>query len=96
MKAKALRKQGMHDKTEASVLLKLFISGNERCHTTDAPYRMSRTLFSSVNKHTINDPWGPEKYNYTMISTERHFTAATQALIIPYFTTHYIVFIRYT
>jgi len=27
----------LHGKTAASVLLKLFISGNERCHTTDAP-----------------------------------------------------------
>jgi len=33
----ALRKQGLNEKTAASVLLKLFISGNERCHTTDAP-----------------------------------------------------------
>ena len=36
-KRKALRKQGLDEKTAASVLLKLFISGNERCHTTDAP-----------------------------------------------------------
>ena len=33
----ALRKQGLNERTAASVLLKLFISGNERCHTTDAP-----------------------------------------------------------
>ena len=33
----ALRKQGLNEKTTASVLLKLFISGNKRCHTTDAP-----------------------------------------------------------
>ena len=33
----ALRKHGLNEKTAASVLLKLFISGNERCHTTDAP-----------------------------------------------------------
>jgi len=33
----ALRKQCLNEKTAASVLLKLFISGNERCHTTDAP-----------------------------------------------------------
>jgi len=30
----ALRKQSLNEKTAASVLLKLFISGNERCHTT--------------------------------------------------------------
>jgi len=34
---KALRKHSLHEKTAASVLLKLFISGNEWCHTTDAP-----------------------------------------------------------
>ena len=33
----ALRKQCLNEKTAASVLLKLFISGNERCNTTDAP-----------------------------------------------------------
>jgi len=32
----ALRKQGLNENTAASALLKLFISGNERCHTTDA------------------------------------------------------------
>ena len=32
---KALRKHSLHEKTAASVLLKLFISGNEWCHTTD-------------------------------------------------------------
>ena len=37
MKGKALRKHSLHEKTAASVLLKLFISGNEWCHTTDAP-----------------------------------------------------------
>ena len=30
-------KHSLHEKTAASVLLKLFISGNEWCHTTDAP-----------------------------------------------------------
>jgi len=37
MKEKALRKHSLHGKLAAPVLLKLFISGNERCHTTDAP-----------------------------------------------------------
>ena len=37
MKGKALRKHSLHEKTAASVLLKLFISSNELCHTTDAP-----------------------------------------------------------
>ena len=37
MKRKALRKHSLHEKTAASVLLKLFISSNEWCYTTDAP-----------------------------------------------------------
>ena len=37
MTGKALRKHSLHEKTAASVLLKLFISINEWCHTTDAP-----------------------------------------------------------
>jgi len=37
-------------KTAASDLLKLFISGNEKCHTTDSPKRMNGTLFSNVDK----------------------------------------------
>jgi len=37
MKRKALRKHSLHEKTAASVLLKLFISSYEWCHTTDAP-----------------------------------------------------------
>jgi len=36
-KWKALRKHSLHGKIAASVLLKLFISSTERCHTTDAP-----------------------------------------------------------
>jgi len=36
MKGKALRKLSLHGKIATSVLLKLFISGNERCHTIDA------------------------------------------------------------
>jgi len=32
-------------KIGGSVLLKLFINGNEKCHTTDAQYHRSRTEF---------------------------------------------------
>jgi len=35
MKGKALRKQSLHEEAAASVLLKLFMSSNEWCHTTD-------------------------------------------------------------
>ena len=37
MKGKALRKQSLYFKIAAWFLLKLFVSGNERCHTTNAP-----------------------------------------------------------
>jgi len=37
MKEKALRKHSLHGINAVSFLLKLFISGNVRCHTTDAP-----------------------------------------------------------
>ena len=33
MKGKALKKHSLHEKTAASVLLKLFISGNEWCQS---------------------------------------------------------------
>jgi len=48
MKGKALRKHSLHEKTAASVLLKLFISSNEWWHTTDAP-PLARA-----------EPWVPE------------------------------------
>ena len=53
-------------KIAASVLSKLFTIGNENCHTTDAPYRVSGTLYSDAKKHTIEYPRGPENFNYTM------------------------------
>jgi len=65
MKGKALRKQGLHEKIAASVLLKLLSSGNERCHTTDAPIAHEQSS-SNVNKHTMlihKD----KKYNYTKV-----------------------------
>ena len=39
----------MHGKIAALVLLKLIISGNDRSHSTNAPYHMSGSLFSNVN-----------------------------------------------
>ena len=42
MKGKALRKHSLHEEKTSSVLLKLFISGNEECHTTDAPLAHER------------------------------------------------------
>jgi len=42
MKGKALRKHSLHGKTAALVILKLFISDGERCHTTDVIVLMQR------------------------------------------------------
>jgi len=61
MKGKALRKHILHGKTAASVLLKLLISSNERCHTTDAPLAHEQNSIFKCKQHTIYDPRGPEK-----------------------------------
>jgi len=55
MKGKALRKYSLHEKTAASVLLKLFISSNEWCHTTE-PNRQNQynTNHNIVIKHTVD------------------------------------------
>ena len=37
MKGKAFTKHSQHGEKEAYDLLKLFISGNDKCYTTDAP-----------------------------------------------------------
>jgi len=50
----------------ALVLFKLFINGIDKCLSIEAPLRMSGTLFSNSKQHTIYDPKGPEKQNYTM------------------------------
>jgi len=64
MKAKAFSKHSLHEKTAASVFpfislscFKLFISGNERCHTTDAPDggRAERANFDDTNAERAND-----------------------------------------
>jgi len=56
------------EKKAASVLLKRFVNGNKQCHSTNAPQHMSETIFSNVKKHTIYEPRGPEKYNYTIVT----------------------------
>jgi len=49
MKEKALRKHSLHGKIEASVLLKLFVSDNERCHTTTPLAQEHKSIFKNVN-----------------------------------------------
>jgi len=79
MKGKALRKHSLHEKTAASVLLKLVISSNEWCHTTDAPLAHKRNSIFKCKQQTctLRDPWGPEKYDYTTTSFayRRHLSA---------------------
>ena len=50
MKGKALRKHRLHEKKAALVLLKMIVSGNEGCHTPDAPYRINTVI---VEKNTL-------------------------------------------
>jgi len=65
---KAIRKHSLHEKTAASVLLKLFISGNEWCHTTDDPsaraelHEQNSIFKCKQHTCTLHDPWGQEKY----------------------------------
>ena len=40
-------KHSLHGETAASVLLKLFINGNERRHNNDVPKRTSGIMFSN-------------------------------------------------
>jgi len=44
----------------ASVLLKLFINGNERCHTTDAPGALAER-FIHYKHYKVSNPREPEK-----------------------------------
>ena len=69
MKGKALMKHSLHEKTAASDLLKLFISGNEWWHTTDAPLAHEQNSIFKCKQHTctLHDPWGPDTYDYTMM-----------------------------
>jgi len=67
MKGKAPRKHSLHGNIAASVLLKLFISGNEKWHTTDAPLAHEQNSIFKCKQDTIHDSWGPEKYNFTMM-----------------------------
>ena len=65
MKVNALEKHILHEKKASSVLLKLFISGNEACHTTDALQRMSGTSFSSVNNIHVHSMTPEDQNNIT-------------------------------
>ena len=52
----------MHGKIAASVLLKLFISGNESCHTTDARIAREWNSIFKCKQHIIHNPRGSENY----------------------------------
>jgi len=67
MKGKVLRKHSLHGEKAASVLVKLFISGNKKCYTTEATSRMRGTLFfPNVNNIQSIIPEN-QKNNYTMM-----------------------------
>jgi len=57
-------------KIAASVLLKLFINGNAKCHSIDALLSHKRRSIVKCKQHTIHDPKGLEKLNYTQV---RHY-----------------------
>ena len=40
------------------------------------PLVHERHSILKCKQHTLHDPWGPEKYDYTMMNPGRHFTAA--------------------
>jgi len=97
MKEKALRIHSLHEKTAASVLLKPFISSNEWCHTTDPPPPLAhkRNSIFKCKQHTctLHDPWGPEKYDYTMtfvsnFDIQATFSAIHKQLYVLYFIGH--------
>jgi len=50
MIGRALRKNSLQWNIAAAVLLKLFISGNERCHITEHPSAWAVLYFQNVNK----------------------------------------------
>jgi len=68
-------------KIAASVLFKLFIDGNEICHTTEASKRMRGTYQTKQN--TIHDPKGPEKYNYTKFNQQFNSKNLIKLLFCP-------------
>jgi len=72
MKGKANRKHSRHGNTIAFVLLKLFISDNDACHT------MSGTLYSNVNNiHSIipeDQKNNDAIQNYIKLSDIVHFS----------------------
>ena len=55
VKGKALRKQSLYGKIAVSVLLKLFISVNKRCHTTDSPLADDRDSIFKCKQQTNHD-----------------------------------------
>ena len=73
IKWKALRKHRLHDKTAASVLLKLFSRSNEWCHTTDPLAHERNSIFNWKQRIcTLHDPWGPKNMTTQWCSTMQY------------------------
>ena len=64
LKGKVPRKHSMVT-VKASVLLKLFISGDERCHTTNTPLAYERNSIFKCKQHSIYDLTDSDKYTFT-------------------------------
>jgi len=45
----------LHGQKTTSVLLKLFINGNEKCNINDSPKRMKGNIFKFEKKNTIHE-----------------------------------------
>jgi len=60
------QKHSLHGQIAASVWLKLFIVGNERCHTIDAPSAWVEEIHCLSNKvnHNLND------WNYNLVPSD--------------------------
>jgi len=68
--------------TTVLVVLKLFMSGNERCHTTGAPSARAELYFQMYNiQYKITEI---HKYNSTYLNNKRNLNAH----LIPYHLLH--------
>jgi len=76
-----LKKQACIRKIAASILIKLFINGNEVCHTTDLPLGMSGTLFSNQNMYMY--------MYYTFYDFRKIYYKLHNDLVLATFYSHY-------
>jgi len=74
MKGKALRKHSMKLKQQPRFYwIRSSVIMTDTTPLTP-PNAWVELYFKKSKRHTIHDPGGPEKYNYTMMKYGRHFT----------------------